>query len=102
MSYDTSDASQVKSKRRKAQLAAEREQEELKALLERPDFRYLAWKLLEYCRMFHTTSAGDATEIAVHSGLRDPGIWLLAQIMEADSSALGKMHDEAKEREKDG
>lgn len=94
MEFDVGDPVQVKERKTKAQLARDNELNELKELLARKQFRVWLWKLLEKTKIFNTISYLDAHEMAIHSGQRDVGLWVLADILAADPEALVKMTKE--------
>lgn len=100
MEYDAGDEKKVRKRKTKADIERERQVEELKKLLEDKGSRYFLWRLLEYCQVFHTTSYHDPTALAINSGKRDPGIWVIAEIFEANPNAYTLMRQEAQEREK--
>jgi hypothetical protein len=99
MEYDAGDELAVKQKKTKAQLRQEREQEEVRALLQVPGNRYFLWKLLSRCKLFDTSSHLDAHAMAIHSGRRDVGIELLKEITEASPDILYTMKMEANDRD---
>lgn len=100
MRKDHGDQTQVKKRKTKAQLESERCQEELRQLLSHKSNRYFVWRLLSECGLFRSTSA-DPHNMAIMSGKRDVGIWLITEMFKADDTAFSKMQLEAKRREKE-
>lgn len=100
MRQDHGDRSQVRQRKTKQQLEEERCREELRKLLQHRGNRYFLWRLLSECSVFHSTSVPNPSDMAIRSGKRDAGIWVLTEILNADESAYFKMTSEAREREK--
>lgn len=97
--YDAGDEVKVRKRKTKAQLEEERCQEELRQILSTPGGRYWIWRLLSECGVFRTMSEETPHKMAVFSGLRDAGLWTLAEVFAADKNAFQKMQLEANERE---
>lgn len=95
----TSDEEIVEEQLRKAKLKEERAKEELRTILEDDKVRYWIWQILTQCGVFHTLSAADTHQMAIRSGRRDIGLWILEQVFEADKAAFHKMQIEAEDRE---
>jgi hypothetical protein len=98
MTYNSSEEQDVKSRKTKRELQEERCDKDLEHLLSDEGSRYFIWRLLQYCRMFSSTSLPDH-HMAVQSGMRDVGIWLFNEIERVDIDAFHKMHKEALIRE---
>lgn len=98
MSYDTGDEEVVGQKKKKFQLRADQEREELAKLFASPGAPAFFWRLLSECQMFHTTSRGDPHSMAIASGRRDVGLWLLSKLLEANPRAYELMLADDKER----
>jgi|TARA_Y100000310_G_scaffold171987_2_gene172114 hypothetical protein len=96
---DVGDDTQVKKRKTKAQLRREHEQEELRQLLSTPGGRYFLWRLLDYCKLFHTISSNNSIDMALLSGRRDAGLWVFAEIMETAPNTWTIMKEEANQRE---
>lgn len=99
--YDELEQVSVK-QTKKQKLEEERQREELRKLLDSPGNRYWLWKLLSRCRVFHSLSVPDGHDMAIRSGQRDVGLWVLNEIFEHHPNAFQMMQTEAKEREKNG
>ena len=100
LELDVGDHPQVNKRKRKSILEAEKCQEELRQMLQSEGARYFMWRLLTYCRVFQTISAVDIHNMAVLSGRRDAGLWILDEIFKADDKAFQLMQLESKDREK--
>lgn len=98
MTYHSGEETDVKTRKTKRSLEEERQDDDLIALLQDEGNRYFLWRLLNYCRMFSSTSLPDH-HMAVQSGMRDVGIWLFNEIQRVDLDAFHKMHKEALIRE---
>jgi hypothetical protein len=84
---------------KKFKLDREKEVEELKRLLSFPANRYFFWRLLGYCNYFSSVSRDNPHDMAIASGRRDVGVWLMKELFEADPKAFTLMQREATERE---
>lgn len=100
MRRDHGDQGQVKKRKTKAQLEQDRCQEELRQLLSHKGNRYFLWRLLSECGLYRTSSV-DPHNMAIRSGMRDVGIWVITEIFKADEHAFTKMQLEAQRREKE-
>lgn len=99
MSVDISDPKQVKKRKTKQQLVRERELVEMRDLVETSGGKGFLWRLLSRCHMFHTISNRDSSEMSRQSGERDVGLWIIAELDQADKSAYIKLYKENQERE---
>ena len=81
------------------ELEVERQKEEFRKLLDSFGNRYWLWKFLSYCQVFRSTSVYDSHEMAIYSGRRDAGLWVLNEILAHHPEAFYAMQQEAKERE---
>lgn len=100
MRQDRGDHSQVKERKTRARKEAELCREELRKLLQHKGNRYFLWRLLSHCSVFQSTSVADPHDMAIRSGLRDAGVWVLTEILQADEDAYFRMTSEARERER--
>lgn len=80
-------------------LELERQAEELRKLLDSAGNRYWLWRLLSYSGLYRSLSISDPHEMAIRSGQRDVGLWVLNEIMTNNPNAFALMQREAKERE---
>ena len=97
---DTGDEKDVKVERRKYKLNRQREQQEMKKLLEEPGNRNLLWRFFEYCRIFDALPPMDSSSLAMKTGVRNAGLWMLNEVLETKPNMLSIMKQEAVEREK--
>lgn len=81
------------------ELEKQKQREEFKDLLKDYKARHWIWRLLAFCGVFNTMSHTDPHMMSILSGKRDVGLWILAEVFEADEKAFVKMQREAKERE---
>lgn len=89
----------VAEQEKKQALELERQQEEFRKLLLTPGNRYWLWKLLAKTGIYRSGSWNDPHQMAIMSGQRDIGLWVLEQIMTNNPDAFALMQREAKERE---
>lgn len=98
MSTDTASPEQVNKAENKQKTRRETELKTLKAMLSTVDGRSYFWKILSECGVYQTSFTGDNTTF-FNEGKRQVGLWLLAEIMEADPAAYGLMQLESQKRE---
>ncbi len=96
--YDAGDERQVKVKKTKAALQAEREREELEVLLDDKRVRDFIWRVLDECRLF-SVIASHQTETFRELGRRDVGLWLMGEIFSAYPPAYTQMRVEHPDEE---
>jgi hypothetical protein len=88
---DTGDKSQVKKRKTKFQMQRENELEELKQILATTAGVKFFSRMLERCHMFATLSHLEPQQMAVHSGQRDLGLWLIQEIEAAETNGYLKL-----------
>ncbi len=81
--YDTGDVKSVKKRKTKFQLAQERNNEELKKLVDSDAGAYLIWRVLKECGIY-THAPDDSQLMAIHEGKRRIGQWLLTELVSVD------------------
>ena len=91
---DVGDVSQVKKRRTKAKIRRDREKEEIKQILATPFGRRFLWRVLRECGLWKTFSYDGAHDMAIKSGRRDIGLWLIKEIDEADKNGYMKLIQE--------
>jgi hypothetical protein len=101
-SVNVGDQSAVKSRKKRHKLLEERQIEELRQMIDTPGGRWLLWRILEKTGLFSSLSHSNPHEMAISSGARDVGLWLIGEINEADRNGYRRLMDEAKERDIDG
>lgn len=87
-------AKRLEEKRRSAELA------DLKALLGTAEGRRVCWRLLEFCGLHRTVYDHSGSQMNVKVGMQNVGLFLQAEIADADEEALFTMQREAKARQK--
>src|SRR5690348_3711287 len=95
---NAADPKQIAEASRKEKDRRKRELAELRRLLDLPDGRRFLWRLLEHCDVFASVYDDVPVRMAHHSGKQDVGHFLLAEINDAQPTALLQMMREAKER----
>lgn len=68
--------------------------EAFKNILNDYKVRKWLWELLEYCKIFESISYSDSHHIAIASGRKDIGLWVLSKIFEANPEAFTLMQKE--------
>jgi len=91
---DASDEALVAEAQQQAALRFERDKTELQALLKRRDARFLVWRVLEQCGVYHTNAHIDA-RAQIQEGRRSIGLWLLEQVLQADPNSYTLIRQEA-------
>jgi|TARA_R100000501_G_C2579957_1_gene83577 hypothetical protein len=96
---DVGDPKQFLSKEQKIKLRRERDLDDMNQVMKTSYGKGFIWRILEKCHMFHTTSHHEPTRMAVMSGERDIGLWLLDELREADPNAYIKLYQEKQKRD---
>ena len=91
---DVGDEKKVKKKKNKQQLVRERELEEIRQVISTAFGRRFLWRILIKCGMFQTLSGYTELSMAIKSGKRDMGLWLVNEINEADKNGYIKLIQE--------
>ena len=91
---DTGDEASVAEAQRQAALRFDRDKTELQALLKRKDARFLIWRVLEQCGVYHTNVHIDA-RAQIQEGRRSIGLWLLEQVLQAEPNSYTLIRAEA-------
>ena len=91
---DTGDFKDVKKKKTKAQLAHLKNTEELRKLLEDKKMRDFLWRLLEQCKVYHTTFTGEGPTTFFNEGQRQVGLWVLNEVFDSDVRVYALMQTE--------
>jgi hypothetical protein len=98
---NTDDTNQIASRKKRFKLNQERELDELRELLKTSGGRWFLRRLLERCGLFKTTSGYDPYKMAIASGERDVGLWIIKEINEANPDAYLSLVREASTRTND-
>lgn len=94
MSSDTGDPREVRKRKTKQQTKRLGETEDLRNLLENKAMRDFVWRLLEQCKVYHTTFTGAGPTTFFNEGQRQVGLWLLNEIFDSDIKAYSLMQIE--------
>ena len=89
------DEKQTKKRKTKLDLIRERELEDMRFLLSIPQGRRTLWRLLAKYKLLKTISVYDAHRMAIASGYRDAGLWLLGEVETADKNGYLKLFKES-------
>lgn len=81
-------------KAKELELELEKQKEELSSLLKDKKFRDWIWRLLCECKFFSSTSTTDPQLLALLSGRRDIGLWIIEQIGVSQSDVFGILMSE--------
>lgn len=96
---DVGDEESVKSRKTRAQLRRETEDENLRVLLQDKRNRAVIWEFLESVGWNKTVSLANTDMMRTQSGLRDAGLWWIRRMNEVDPNAFVLMQYEAIQRE---
>lgn len=94
---DASDPEQVQRGERLEARRRRRELDDLRALIATPAGRRVLFRLLEHCKVFESIW-DPSSRIHMHEGMRQVGLFLMAEIEAADDEALFTMMRESKDR----
>lgn len=95
---DVGDVKKVKKKRKAVDLVREREQEELRVLLETYGGRSFVWRILiDFCGIYKT-GITDSLDTFRELGRRDVGLWILAEVFNSSPDIYTVMRNEASDR----
>lgn len=92
----------VKEKGQKAKSRAERDIDDVATILSDIRGRRFLWRYLQECGVFKTSFNNSGSVTAFNEGMRNIGLKLLAEIMEADSEAYVLMAKESKKENQNG
>ncbi|HKI62886.1 MAG TPA: hypothetical protein VKA31_11385 [Mariprofundaceae bacterium] len=98
MTSDVGDKEQVKKRKSKAQLEQERQDEDLRKVLETYEGRSFIWWLLENAGIYRTTFSVEPNEAAFNEGIRQIGLLTLSRVDEVAPNAYTKIRAEAQAR----
>jgi hypothetical protein len=99
---DVGDEPQVRTRKKKVDIRRERELHDIRENLKTTSGRGFLWRLLSECGIFQSTSYADETPMAIKSGRRDIGIWMLSEIEQADKDGFIKLIRENQQRDING
>ena len=87
---DVIDAKNKESKQ-EFQRRRDREIEDLRSLIKKPEGRRVIWKILETCGVFKASFSLNSMQTAFNEGKRDIGLWLLKDVDMAEPMAYSQM-----------
>jgi len=96
---DLSNVKQVKEKKSKAKRIREQELEDMRLIMDTAEGRYFIWRILCECKIFESLSGYTSERMHERSGMRDVGLWMIAQLEEASPNAYLELVRESKVRE---
>lgn len=88
------DETHVEKKARLERVRREQELNDLKALLDKPEFQRFMWRLLGECRMYESSFTGNSVTF-YNEGKRAVGIFLHQEIIEAKPESFIEMMTKA-------
>lgn len=95
MHYDPTDPDAVASEERLAAAKQQRELTDLRAVLALPEGRRWLWRVLEQTAAFRASYDPESPiRMAFAEGRRSTGLWLLAEISQADHTAIANLMTE--------
>lgn len=99
-----SDEKQVKERADKVKLRRENQQLDLKRLLELPEFRRFAWRLMnETCGLFRDPTSGNGTIQSTNIGMQNVARLLFVELESVDPLVIPRLmteHHESMQAEK--
>jgi len=99
--YNSSDETQVKRRKTKAQLAEDQHKADLQAIMATPGGRRERWALLSSCGVFGDTGSIDPMTVGRFLGRRSLGLELLSEVMAICPNEYLVMQSEAMKRDKE-
>ena len=96
--YDAGDSGHVKKRKSKFQLAKERNDEELRVLINTTGGAYFIWRLMSECGMY-TASPDEPQGMAIHEGKRRIGQWILAELVGVEEELYSKVRNIGSQRQ---
>ena len=96
---NAADAGQVREAQKKEKLREERHVADLAALLQLPEFKRFAWRLLSDLRVFSNAFTADPYDHAFNAGEKNAGLKLIAEMESASPTAFLQMLQDAKTEE---
>lgn len=97
---NAADKEQVKSASKKEKDDDFDRLENVRYLLQFPQFRDFVWRLMAHCRTFEATFHPDPYQHAFNAGTREVGNYVNVSLMEADPDAFIKLIDEHRKETK--
>lgn len=95
---DVGDETQVRPRKRKAEWERDQELKDIKEFCDSSANLCFLWRLLAACGMFRSSSWKDPMDMAIASGKRDIGLWLISELEEASPDVYLRMKNAAQIR----
>lgn len=93
---NAADPEQVASAKKHVKLRRSQELRDLREVLAGPGGRRVIWKLLGDCGVFRSSFNTNGSVVFFNEGMRQIGLVLMADVMEADEGAYSRMASEAR------
>lgn len=97
--FNAADPERVDEARREARHKRQGELADLRAAMADPVARRVLWRVLEKCHVYQTSFTGHGARDAFNEGERNIGLFLIAEMTEADSAGFAKLMTEEKSRD---
>lgn len=91
---NASDPNQVRDAKVKERFSRDRELDDLRVVLSSVQGRRFVWKVLNKAGVFRSSFTGDNATF-FNEGRREIGLMIIADVMDADETAYGRMAKEA-------
>jgi hypothetical protein len=92
--YDDEAIDKNKESQKEYKNRRDRERDDLKTVLKKPEGRRVIWGILETCGVFKSSFALNSMQGAFNEGKRDIGLALLADLNEAEPQMFAQMQSE--------
>lgn len=92
--YDDVINAKNKETKQEFQRRRDREIEDLRMVIKKPEGRRVVWGILETCGVFKASFALNSMQSAFNEGKRDIGLALLTDLNEADTHIFAQMQSE--------
>lgn len=87
-SFDAGDSESVKKRQKKYKLLDQKRDDGFRLLLENENGRAWINGLLEHCKVFHQTYAGNSNQTCFNEGVRSIGLKIMADIARVDPDKI--------------
>ena len=96
---NSADKDQIAKAEEREDLDRHNELQDLKAVLAQGAGRRAIWRILCRCGMFKSSFTSHNSQTVFNEGMRNVGLFLVAEVNEADPTAYLKMMEEARDLE---
>jgi hypothetical protein len=97
--HNAADPELVDEQRRNARRKREGEIADLRAAMADPVASRVLWRVLAKCHVYETSFTGHGSRDAFNEGERNIGLFLIAEMTEADPAGFAKLMTEEKSRD---